>query len=62
MTQKLFRFCRAALLYWLVAAASNYVLEMPDKVAGVAVFIPAALGVYFCRAFQIDTREGADGK
>ena len=45
MTQKLFRFCRAALLYWLVAAASNYVLEMPDKVAGVAVFIPPVLGL-----------------
>ena len=44
MTQKLYRFCISALSYWLVANFAGQVLEIPEKVFGIAAFIPPILG------------------
>ncbi len=55
--KNLYHFCLSAFLYWLVATYAGSILIIPQKIFGVAVFLPpvlglmwgpsAALGVYF---------------
>ena len=45
MKQATFRFLLAAGSYWLVATFAGHLIEIPDKVVGIAVFLPPVLGL-----------------
>lgn len=45
MNQKIFQFCLSALIYWIVATLTFYILEIPEKIYGIAIFIPPVLGL-----------------
>lgn len=45
MKQKIFQFFTAALWYWLVASFAFEVLEIPEKIVGIAIFLPPVLGL-----------------
>ena len=45
MKQKIYRFCLSFLSYWFIASFANHVLEFPDKIIGIAAFVPPVLGL-----------------
>ena len=45
MKQKIYPFFTAALWYWLVASFAFEVLEIPEKIVGIAIFLPPVMGL-----------------
>ena len=45
MKQSVYRFFMSAFSYWLVATFAGNVLDVPEKIVGIAVFIPPVLGL-----------------
>lgn len=59
MKQKFFQFCLSAFLYWIVASFAGNVLEIPEKIINIAVFIPPMLGLMWGLPAAIGVYVGA---
>ena len=59
MNRKLQRFFLSIFLYWLVASFADYLLEIPEKIIYLAVFIPPVLGLMWGPSAAVGVYVGA---